>query len=107
MKAIKALVVFLGVLLLAGLGLLGYGLFAKKPAGKATASIATATAAVAEFGAVAIPVPAGSRIDQMIGAGERVVVRLSGPGPERLLVIDPGQGRVVGSFTLTPEPTVR
>lgn len=109
MKAIKALVVFLGVLLLAGLGLLGYGLYSKAPM-KGTpvaASGGSGPAPVAEFGQLAVPVPAGSRIEQMVVAGERVVLRLSGGGPERILVLDPGQGKVAGSFALTPEPAIR
>lgn len=109
MRAIKGLVVFLGVLLLAGLGLLGYGLYSKAPV-KGTPSAAPATTAVApvaDFGQLAVPVPAGSRIEQMMVAGERVVLRLSGGGPERILVLDPGQGKVAGSFVLTPEPAIR
>lgn len=109
MRAIKGLVVFLGVLLLAGLGLLGYGLYSKAPV-KGTPSAApgtTAAAPVADFGQLAVPVPAGSRIEQMMVAGERVVLRLSGGGPERILVLDPGQGKVAGGFVLTPEPAIR
>lgn len=105
MKAIKGLVLFLGVLLVGGLGLLGYGLYAKKPANKAMVQSPAAT--LAEFGAINVPIPAGSRIEQISVAGERVVIRLSGPGPERLMVMDPAQGRIVGSFILTPEPAVR
>lgn len=109
MRAIKGLVVFLGVLLLAGLGLLGYGLYSKAPV-KGTpsaASVTPAAAPVADFGQLAVPVPAGSRIEQMMVAGERVVLRLSGGGPERILVLDPGQGKVAGGFVLTPEPAIR
>ncbi len=105
MRAIKGLVVFLGVLLLAGLGLLGYGLYSKAPV-KGTPSAAS-VAPVADFGQLAVPVPAGSRIEQMMVAGERVVLRLSGGGPERILVLDPGQGKVAGGFVLTPEPAIR
>jgi hypothetical protein len=109
MKAIKALVVFLGVLLLAGLGLLGYGLYSKAPM-KGTPSAASGgpvLPAVAEFGQLAVPIPAGYRIEQMLVAGERVVLRLSGGGPERILVLDPSQGKVAGGFALTPEPAIR
>ncbi len=109
MKAIKGLVVFLGVLLLAGLGLLGYGLYSKAP-GKGTPSAAsgsTAPASVAEFGQLAVPIPAGYRIEQMLVVGERVVLRLSGGGPERILVLDPSLGKVAGGFALTPEPAIR
>lgn len=113
MRAIKGLVAFLGVLLVAGLALLGYGLYTKAPlkgtpaASPGMASGTPAVAGVAEFGQLAVPVPAGSRIEQMVVAGDRVVVRLAGGGPERILVLDPGQGKVAGGFVLTPEPAVR
>lgn len=113
MKALKSLVLFLGVLLVTGLGLLGYGLYSKAhlkggAAASAGAAPTTAVAAVvAEFGTVQVPVPAGARVEQMVTAGERVVLRLSGPAGERVLVLDPGQGKVAGAFALTPEPALR
>ncbi|NFV80296.1 hypothetical protein [Magnetospirillum aberrantis] len=100
-KAIKALVAFMGVLLVAGLAVLGWGL--SNTAGKVGKPRPAATVSDAsDFGAVVVPVPAGSRIEQTLVAGERVVVRLSGGG-DRLLVLDPATGRVAGSFVLTPE----
>jgi uncharacterized protein (DUF58 family) len=109
MKAIKGLVAFLGVLLLSGLALLAYGLYNKAPfKGTPSAAFGRVTpASVAEFGQVAVHVPAGSRVEQMVVAGDRVVLRLSGGGPEHVLVLDPGQGKVAGSFVLTPEPAIR
>jgi hypothetical protein len=113
MRAIKGLVAFLGVLLVAGLALLGYGLYTKAPLKGTPAAPAGGTAgpgapaAMAEFGQLAVPVPAGYRIEQMLVAGDRVVLRLGGGGPERILVLDPGQGRVAGGFVLSPEPAVR
>jgi hypothetical protein len=106
MKAIKALVIFMGVLLFAGLGLLVYAMSTKARQGASPPAIATAVTA-AEFGRVEVPVPAGVRIEQMVAAGERVVLRLSGAGPDRLLVLDPAAGRLVGSFELAPQPTAR
>ncbi|MBF0327201.1 MAG: hypothetical protein HQL42_19325 [Alphaproteobacteria bacterium] len=96
MKAIKTLVAVMGILLLGGLGLLGYGLTTK------TGRNAKPTA-LADFGAVAIPLPAGARVEQMAVAGERVILRIAGPGPERLIVLDPAGGTVTGSFVMTPE----
>ena len=110
MKALKGLVAFLGLLLVIGLGVLGYGLATKAHLkGSATSANANkpAAAAASDFGAVQIPLPAGSRIEQMSTIGERVVLRISGGGPERVLVLDPAQGRVAGSFVLSPEPAVR
>lgn len=102
MKAIKALVAFMGVLLIAGLALLGWGLYSQ--AGKmATKSKPRSVAAADDFGAVAVPVPAGARIDQVLVAGDRLVLRLAGAGAERLVVLDPASGAVAGSFVLTPE----
>lgn len=101
-KAIKALVAFMGLLLVGGLALLGYGLMNAKNAAKSRPAVAT-SAPVADFGALAVPVPAGARIEQTLVVGERVVLRLAGAGAERLLVLDPAEGKVVGSFVLTPE----
>lgn len=103
-KAIKALVAFMGVLLVAGLAVLGWGLSnTSKSVGKAK-PVAAASAPVAQFGALAVPVPAGARIEQALVVGERVVLRLAGGGSERLLVLDPAEGTVAGSFVLMPEP---
>lgn len=104
-KAIKALVAFMGILLVAGLGLLGYGLMNVKNGSKprVPAPAASTSAPAAEFGALAVPVPAGSRVEQTLVVGDRLVLRLAGGGGERLLVLDPAEGRVAGSFVLTPE----
>jgi len=108
MKALKALVIFMTVLMVGGLGLLGWGLVNKVPRGKAANHAATAGAATAadgaDFGAVDVPLPAGTRVEQMAVAGERVVLRVTGGGAERLIVLDPAQGRVAGSFVLAPQP---
>jgi hypothetical protein len=102
MKAIKTLVVAMGALLIAGLGLLGYGLTTK------SGKTAKPTSAAAQFGAVSVPLPAGARTEQISVAGDRVILRVVGAGPERLIVLDPAAGTVAGSFVLTPEaPAVR
>lgn len=102
-KAIKALVAFMAILLVAGLAVLGWGLSnTSKSVGKAKPA-AAASAPAEQFGALAVPVPAGARIEQTLAVGERVVLRLSGGGSERLLVLDPAEGKVTGSFVLIPE----
>ena len=52
---------------------------------------------------MAVPVPAGARVEQTLVVGERVVLRLAGGGGERILVLDPAAGTVTGSFVLIPE----
>ncbi|MDA8231894.1 MAG: hypothetical protein M0006_11205 [Magnetospirillum sp.] len=108
MKALKALVIFMGILVVAGMGLVGYGVVTKLPrgAGKAPAAAAPpagGTPATPAFGAVPVPVPAGARVEQMAVAGDRVVLRVTGGGGDRLIVLDPASGRVAGSFVLAPE----
>lgn len=107
MKAIKGLVLFMGILLVAGLGLLGYGLFTQTGKGSAKKPAPAAASAGASFGQVEVPLPAGARIDQALVAGERIVLRITGSGPERLLVLDPATGEVSGSFLLAPQPPAR
>ena len=114
MRAIKALVIGMTLLMVAGLFLLGYGLYAKshdlgKPAGAAMAAagpaagIGTATAtATATFGRLEIPVAAGGRIEQMATVGERLILRLSEGERQRVVVIDPASGQVTGTIETVP-----
>lgn len=103
MKAIKALVAFMGVLLIAGLGLLGYGFYTKAGQSGGKPRPAAAADPGDAFGTVAVPLPAGARVEQVLAAGGRVVLRVTGAGPERFVVLDPADGTVAGSFVLTPE----
>lgn len=104
MKAIKALVAFMGVLLIAGLGLMGYGFYSKagQSGAKSRPPVAIATQE-GSYGMVPIPLPAGGRVEQVLVAGARVVLRVTGAGPERFIVLDPADGTVAGSFVLSPE----
>lgn len=117
MQAIKALVIFMGVLLVAGFGLLGWGLYTKaqkiSDAGESQAAelpapsiAATPIARSPSFGDVAIALPHGAVIGDMEVVGGRVVLRIGEQGGgTRLLVIDPANGIVAGSFQLMPSPT--
>lgn len=91
----------MGILLLSGLGLLAYGVATKT--GQGGAKPAAPMFRAEDFGAVAVPVPAGAKVEQTLVVAERVVLRLSGGGPDRLIVLDPANGSVSGSFVLTPE----
>ncbi|MBC7905667.1 MAG: hypothetical protein H7Y60_02840 [Rhodospirillaceae bacterium] len=104
MKAIKALVVFMGILLVAGLGMIGYGVATKTGKPDMVAKpVSAAPVAGAQFGEITIPVPAGARLDQTLVVGQMVVLRVTGAGTERLIVLDPADGRITGSFVLSPE----
>lgn len=99
MKAIKALVIFMGLLIVAGLAVLGWGL-SNQTAKSTPTRVATEGA---RFGTVEIAVPAGMKVEQTLVAGERVVLRLTGGAGERFVVLDPADGTVAGSFVLRPE----
>ena len=45
--------------------------------------------------------PAGTRIRGLAGAGDRVAVWVEGPQGERVLLLDPRSGRVLGELRLT------
>jgi hypothetical protein len=83
-KVLKAIVVFLGVLIVFGVVGLFVGLIYKIEGDKG-------------FQPTALELPAGARIQEMTGVADRLVVRaILADGAERLLVIDPKRGRVVG-----------
>lgn len=117
MKALKALVIFLGVLIVAGVGLVIYGVASKvgpKPAPVAlstaahapTAPSAAAPSPAAPFGSIDIPLPDGATVQQVFAAGDRVIVRVgTGKGTgDRLIVLDPTHGQVSGSFGFANAP---
>jgi hypothetical protein len=90
MRALKAAVIIMGVMIVAGTVTLAV-LLANRMAGR------SAPAVEASLGQ-----PSGTRIVGIAGAGERVAVHVSGGGlPDRILLLDAARGRVVG--TLLPE----
>lgn len=105
MKSLKALVIGMGLLIVVGLGLLGYGLY------RNTMHVASTKAAVPggtgeggnTYFAVDVPVSAGNHLEQMAVAGERVILRFSGADGERILVLDPLTGRLAGTISLVPQ----
>lgn len=103
MKAVKILVAVMTALMIAGLGVLGYGLYTKAgPTGRG--SVAAGIASPGEmFGTVVVPLPAGGRVEQMVVADGRLAVRIGGSGGDRVVILDPASGRVLGRFDLTAE----
>lgn len=92
MRALKAAVVIMGVMIVVGTILLAAVIanrLASRPAGP--------EAIEASLGQ-----PPGTRIVGIAGAGERVAVHVTGGGlPDRILLLETARGRVVG--TLLPE----
>ncbi len=112
MRALKALVIVMGVLILAGMGLVAYGIVKRaaipeRPAQPvaAPAPPATSSAAARPYGPVEISLPSGARIARTRTSGERLIVELElADGGERFLVVDLATGGLVGTIDLKPQP---
>lgn len=104
MRALKTIVIGLGILLVVGFGLLIYGLTQNwhRLAGTPRPGVA----AESGWGDVMLRQPAGTRIRGLAAAGGHVVVQLGdGEGArERLVVLDPASGAVVGTFWIAEAP---
>lgn len=97
MAAVKSLVIFLGVLIIAGLGLLGYGMM------QAAEDLEAGQAEPArQFGDLALGQPAGSRLGEVIpdGAGHLLITITGGDRPDRVVVVDMAGGTVLGTVSI-------
>ncbi|UCH75133.1 MAG: hypothetical protein JSU82_04605 [Rhodospirillales bacterium] len=105
MQALKALVIFLGVLIVIMMGVLAYGI-AVKFGGVADGGDAGAPeASLGEsWTAMRIAVPEGARVAETVIDGRRMVVRLSlSDNSQRYLVIDLDSGDLIGAIDLEAE----
>lgn len=106
MRALKALVIVMGVLILAGMGLVGYGIVKRTAIPERPLQSAAGPAAAARpYGPVELALPSGARIARTRTSGERLIVELElASGGERLLVVDLATGGLVGTIDLKPQP---
>lgn len=101
MQALKALVIVMGVLIIAGMGLLVYGLMTRVSWEDDSAS----SGAAKSFGDVSQTLPAGASVGEISVDGGRAVVqvRLPGGGAE-LRVYDLSTGAAMGTIQLKAAP---
>jgi uncharacterized protein DUF6476 len=92
MRFMKALVIGMGVLIVVATTVL-IVLIVHRLAGPPVAVPATA-------GSVLLDEPMGTRIVTIAPAGDRLAVQLQGGGPDRLLLVDPRSGAVMGRIVL-------
>jgi Family of unknown function (DUF6476) len=85
-RFLKALTIVMGVLIVVATTALVV-LIARRIGG---------TAVMAPSVAVVLDEPAGTRIAGVAAAGDRLAVQLQGGGPDRVLLVDPRTGAVVG-----------
>jgi hypothetical protein len=121
MQALKGLVVGLGILIVVGFVLLIYGFYANltKPGFKVVATKGDEASAHAGgssapgarpaprgtegFGETRIGLPDGCTVVEMRPDGDRLYLRTGPAGLcERILVVDPDSGRVLGTFVVKP-----
>ncbi len=92
MQALRAAVIVMGVLIVAGVAVLAVTLVRRVGAVAAAPSAASLHAVIDE--------PEGTRIAAASLSGERLVLQLSGGGPDRVVVFDLAQGRIAGRVAL-------
>ena len=104
MQALKTIVVTLGVILVAGFGLLVYGLTQNWHRATQTVPESRAQGAGPAWGTVPIGV-AGERIVGVVPSGDLIAIQLAGEhSGSRLVVVDPRSGRILGSVVTGAEP---
>lgn len=104
MRALKLLVVVMGVLLVAGIIALGFAVKYRIDHPRPAAAAPPATPlAVATPHASTIDLPAGARVVGAEASGDRLVVRVElAGGAQRLIVINLATGATVSTVTLRP-----
>jgi hypothetical protein len=99
MRALKLLVIVMGVLIVVGVVVLVATLAGRM------ANRGTPSAGLPGFGRTAVELPAGATVTAMQGIADRIVLWLELPGGgQQLLVIDPGSGKPLGTIELRPSP---
>lgn len=116
MKALKGLVIGMGLLIVIGLGLLGYGVMrnmgkvpapvAAKPAAE-QAIPALPTAGARTYFSAEVSLAPGESLEQMAAVGDRLALRIvksaDQGGEQRIVLIDPASGQIGGSIALVPQ----
>ncbi len=109
MAALKALVIVMGLLIVAGVGTLGYVIMTRMAATEA-ANKAAAQAALEAANQPpptpfnhAMTLPPGTEVQSITAAGDKLVLRIGGPAMQtRLLMIDATHGTLLGTLDLIP-----
>jgi hypothetical protein len=99
MKRLLALVIIMGVMIVAGLVVVVVTI-AMRLSGSGTEAAAT----TAGFGTLDLPVPAGCQVMEMVAADDRLILRLgSGERCNQIIVVDAANGRNLGTVRLMPQ----
>lgn len=100
MRALKVLVVVMGVLLIAGVAVVIVTIMSRLTQ-KATPSAPVAAAHLVPFGNTTVTLPSDSLVMEVQGTGDRILLRLDlKDGTEMLLVLDAATGAELGRIKL-------
>jgi hypothetical protein len=103
MRALKILVVVMGVLLVGGTAALIAAIIDRASRHTATPSASAPTPSGRGFERAAVPLPPGARVVSAELAGDRILVRLArAEGGEALIIIDAKSGAALGTIDLLP-----
>lgn len=111
MQAIKALVISLGILIVAGIVLLAYAFYTRMTdpefrlmkAERQQQAASRASQRTEGFGEASLALPEGCDIVEMQPDGKWLYLRIGPAGPcERVVIVDPLSGRVHGSLVARP-----
>ena len=91
MRALKVLTIAMGLMILAGTGLLVAVIIHRAASPSATAPVA-----------LVLNEPPGTRIAGIAATQDRLAVQLQGGGADRVVLVDPHSGAVVGRIGLKP-----
>ncbi len=98
MRSLKALVAFMGLLIVVGLGILAYGIYVKF--GDMAEREAAGSGEIWS-GDVRVSIPAGGRVEETLVDDGRLVVRVALPGgAQRLIVFDLATGAQIGAINI-------
>src|ERR1700692_875911 len=87
MKALRALVAGMAILIVIGIGLIGYALSRGKPQPATTVTQTTAPEIKGGYFTSELPVLPGARLEQVTAAGDRLVLRFSSGEGDKLVLI--------------------
>ena len=94
MRALKTATIFMGVLILIGTAVVVATIF------KRATAPAPAISASPPF-LLRLEEPSGTRIAGTTAMASLLALRLTGGGPDRVMLVDPQSGRLAGRVTLT------
>jgi len=95
---LKAAVAVMSVLIVAGVAVIGVTIV-RRAGGRASERAGGRLAATADM---VLHEPAGTRIASVTASGDRIVLLLSGGGPDRLAVLDARDGQAVLRVAVAP-----